>query len=214
MEILKHIVIHHQDKKGRKDIDGGDSGKVIMHTVEYQKGCGCSGDKGILKEPFCKKVHERNDKDTENNRHEPPAKGRHAKHKDAQGNQNLSKMGMGGLVGGKTVEKFVGRASVIDLVEHGSRHVGSDIGKKLLLVEKRGVVTGIDGQNHRTVHLFNHDFVYHGLVVRDHNPKISQPVIQINLIPGKHRLGDRFPVDDFPGAGHLVKCGNGKVPGI
>ena len=177
---------------------GGNPGKIIVHTVKDQKRSGGRCQKGLVKEPAGKEIHHGNQKNPEHHRHEPPAKGRHAKHKDAQGNQNLSKMGMGGLVGGKTVEKFVGRASVIDLVEHGSRHVGSDIGKKLLLVEKRGVVTGIDGQNHRTVHLFNHDFIYHGLVVRDHNPKISQPVIQINLIPGKHRLGDRFPVDDFP----------------
>ncbi len=100
-------------------------------------------------------------------------------------------MGVGGLIGRESVQKFVSRAPVVNLVEHGSGHVGSGVGKKLLLVKKSGIFLIVDRQNHGTVHMFNHDFIYHGLVVGDNNAKVSEPVIQSDSM--QTRIRQRLP---------------------
>lgn len=65
-KISVYIVIHHQDKERRKDIDGGNPGKGEMHTVKDQQTGGGGSNKGAFKQPFCKKVHKRDEQNAEN----------------------------------------------------------------------------------------------------------------------------------------------------
>ena len=66
---------------------------------------------------------------------------------------------MGGFVGGKAVQKFIGSPAMVDLVKHGPCHVGFHRGKHLLFVKKLRIGIGIDGKKDGAVGTLNHKFV-------------------------------------------------------
>ena len=112
------------------------------------------------------------------------------------------------------MKKFVGSPSVIDLVKHGSCHIGFYRGKGVLLVKKRGIFHRIDGEKIGTVRGCKYQFVEDAFVIRGYNSQIPQAVADVNPVPGKDGFGDGVAVYDFPGPGHLVECGEGEMPCI
>ncbi len=78
-EIFVQEIIHQKDEKGGKNVNGGNAGERVMHTVKGKQRRACRGDKGTAEQLFCEQVHHRKDQDAEEYGHKAPAKGRHPK---------------------------------------------------------------------------------------------------------------------------------------
>ena len=104
-------------------------------------------------------------------------------------------MGMGGLVGGKGVDKLKGGPAVVDLVKHSAVHIGFCLREHFLFVEELRVILCIYGKNDCAVRPLYHKFVKYGLVVRGNQAHISHVVIDVDPVPGKNRLRRRLTVN-------------------
>lgn len=85
-----HEVVGHQNEEHPVGVNGGDAGLYQVHEVKGEQTGAAQGHRGLAKEVFQEHIEHRQHQYAEQGAHEPPAEGSHAKHQDAQGDDELA----------------------------------------------------------------------------------------------------------------------------
>ena len=138
-----HKIEHTKNKKRDYDIDRGNSGKCKMHKIRSKQDCCQTGISRFSCQTQTKQIDKWHHQASENDTHKPPAKRIHAKDRNSDRDQCLSKRRMRIFINRQSMQKFVGSSAMINLIKDRLILISNTILIKLLFIKKRRILHGI-----------------------------------------------------------------------
>ena len=171
-----------------KNVNRGKSCLGEVHEIKGEQHTGKGGGRNVFGQLPGKEIDHRNHCDAKERADDPPAEGIHAEQQYTDGDQYLAEGRMRALVGGKSVNKFIGCARVVDFVEVHTVAEGAHTRIQRCLIKQCGIICCIGWGYRRPVLVQKDKLKQRGRGAFQCQQDLIASAVQSYCLPGKDIL--------------------------